>query len=302
MDCNFVSSFLLSKKNIFYNELKVKHLKYIYKCLIGDELNFEIIFININNILQQITSLNVDEINNLNFLDYFLLLLEIRCTSIGNLIYIQPHDDENTKIEINIYKLIDILNELNTDKLLLTDNIDSIQIFYKLPTIKNLLNINSSNEIYTFFVEKIILNDVHISLVDLSVEDCEKVLEKLPVKVTTQILKKVSRITKIFNETNLLSTTFGLQDKTLLLNLNIENLINVLKIVFGEQLMTLYENIFMLCKVGNFTPEYIENCTPGEYILFVKKLDALINQPKGPSADIDFGSNEAFDTVNHDLL
>lgn len=301
MDCNFVSNFSLSEKNILYSELKVKHLKNIYKSLVGETANPETVFINLNNILQKITSLNKTDLDNLSFLDYFLLLFEIRCSSIGNLIYIQPHDNENTKIEINIYKLIAVLNNLNINKLLINDQIDGIEIFYKLPTVNDLLLLLPTNQIYTLFIQKIILNNTHINLTDLSYNDKCEVLEKLPVKVTTQILKKASIILKAFNETNLLSTTFGLENKNLCFNLNIQNLINILNILFGEQLMTLYENIFMLCKAGNFTPEYIENCTPGEYILFVKKLDALLNQQTISNDDTNFVSDESFNPINNDI-
>jgi len=301
MDCSFVSNFSLSEKNIFYSELKVKHLKNIYKSLVGDDLNFETIITNINNILQKITSLTKVEIDNLSFLDYFLLLFEIRCTSIGNLIYIQPHDNENTKIEINVYKLTAILNKIDIKESLTPDNIDDIEIFYRLPTINDLLYSKDLNQLYTFFVQKIILNNIHINLTELSSKDKSEILEKLPVKITTQILKKVSNIIKTFNETNLLSTTYGLENKNMFFNLDIENLINVLKILFGEQLMTLYENIFMLCKAGNFTPEYIENCTPGEYILFVKKLDALLNQQNSSDDETNFVPDESFKPINNDI-
>jgi hypothetical protein len=39
--------------------------------------------------------------------------------------------------------------------------------------------------------------------------------------------------------------------------------------------MSLYDNIFALTKLTKLTPEYVENCTPGEYLLFVKKLEAM---------------------------
>lgn len=301
MDSDFISCFALSNKNIFFNELKVKHLKNIYKCLVGEDLNPETLFTNIDNILEKITSLSKTEINDLSFLDYFLLLLEIRCTSIGNLIYIQPQDNENTKIEINIYKLIKILNDINLNVSLTRDVIDDIEIFYQLPTINNLLSLTDSSQLYSFFIKKIILNNLDINLTEISNSDKSKILEKLPVKITTQILKKVSSIIKIFNETNLLSTTYGLENKTMLFNLDVQNLVSVLKIVFGEQLMTLYENIFMLCKAGNFTPEYIENCTPGEYILFVKKLDALLNERISTNDESNFVPDESFNPINNDI-
>lgn len=297
MTSNFTSKITLTGKNIFYNELQVKHLKTIYKCLLGENLSPESIFTNLDNILLEITSLNKKQLNNLSFLDYFLLLIEIRCTSIGNLIYIEPQDKQNTKIEINLNKFVDILNKLE-NKQKQTLKINDTKIYYTYPSIKNLLNLTFNDYLYCYFLKKIIVNDKTINLETLTEIEKNKIIEQLSVKITSNIFKTINNLTDELNQINLLSTTFGLEDKFLPFNLDLQNLANLVKILFGEQLMTLYENIFMLCKIGNFTPEYIESCSPGEYILFVKKLDALINQQNSQENTF----NDNFNPINNDLV
>mgnify|MGYP000222916683 CR=1 FL=1 len=82
-------------------------------------------------------------------------------------------------------------------------------------------------------------------------------------------------------------------------NFNIKNLCTFIKLLFNDQLLSIYENIFALCKLGNFTPEYIENCTPGEYILFVKKLEQLNKtNTQQPSNDMNINNGEPLDSYD----
>jgi hypothetical protein len=279
MGFGYYNKIILSEKDIFYKELKVKHLKTLYKCLLGDDLYPEIIFLNLKKILQDITSLNKKEIDNLSFLDFFLLLLEIRFTSIGNYIYIQPQEKQNTRVEINLHKFANILQNFKNTQLLEPDTINNIQIFYTLPTFKNILEITdlTFEYVYLFFIKEIKINQTNFNMQTLNVQDKKLIFEQLPVKATSIIFKKINTFLDEINKINLLANIFGVENAVLSFNLNSKNLAGLVKMLFGEQLMLLYENIFILSKLGNLTPTYIENCTPGEYILFVKKLDAVLN-------------------------
>lgn len=280
MGFSYYNKIILSEKDIFYKELKVKHLKTLYKCLLGDDLYPEIIFLNLKKILQDITSLNEKEIDNISFLDFFLLLLKIRFTSIGNYIYIQPQEKQNTRVEINLQKFVNILQNFKNTQFLEPDTINNIQIFYTLPTFKNILEINdlTFEYVYLFFIKEIKINQTNFNMLTLNVQDKKLIFEQLPVKVTSIIFKKINTFLDEINKINLLANIFGVENAVLPFNLNSKNLAGLVKMLFGEQLMLLYENIFILSKLGNLTPNYIENCTPGEYILFVKKLDAVLNQ------------------------
>jgi len=299
----FINKCTLSDREIFYKELQIKYIKTIYKSLIGEDIDPEILLSNLNNVLKKISTLSLQEINSLNFLDYFTLLFNICITSTGNIIFAQLNNEDNTTVEINIYKFLEVINSYKINTLLEPEIFNNIKIYYTLPTLQNIVKISQKDRndtIYHYFINKIIFQDTEINFSFFSESETKLILEKLPVKITTHIIKKINTIFDTFNKINLLANIPYLKEKTIPFNFNINNLIDLIKILFGEDLLTLYENIFALCKLGNFTPEYIENCTPGEYILYVKKLDSIMN--KQQTTDTNFTSDEGFDHINGDLL
>jgi hypothetical protein len=161
------------------------------------------------------------------------------------------------------------------------EKINDFSILYSLPNINDLIYINQQTEIdifYSCFIKQINTLNTKISFKDLTTLDKNYIFEQLPVKITSSVIKKTLDIIKDLNSLNLLSYLPSNHNLSLALNFNIKNNIIFLKLLFGNELLSLYENIFALCKVGNFTPEYIENCTPGEYLLLIKKLEQLNSQ------------------------
>ena len=287
--------FINRVNNILYKELRVKHLKVIYKTLLGDMPDPKIVFTNFNNILKEVTFLTEDEIFELNFIEYFLLLTELRITSIGDTIFGQL--ENNTTVDFNLNRiksqLQDNLNKFN-NKLYQHDN---ITVVTSLPTINEILTIKNVNTFYGCFIKQIKIHDTVTYLGGLSLDEKNKIFEQLPAKISSFIIKDVIANIEYFNTVNLVSYFTAIQNITLAFNYNINNLVMYLKFLFGDGLLPLYENIFGLCKIGNFTPEYIENCTPGEYLLFVKKLEQLNAQTKSQSNN----TNENFVQDDFDL-
>jgi len=288
---NFINKSVLHNHTVFYKELKVKHLKIIYKTLFGDEPDPETVFINFNNILTDITSLTEKEITCLNFIDYFLLLLDIRSVSIGNIIFAQLQDSEvDTKIEINISKIKEELFSILEKNVINNFETSNAKIYYKYPTLTDIVFINKENNIdyfYNCFLKSIKINNNKINFENLSVLEKNYIFEQLPPKITSTIIKDVVECIKNLNTTNLLTYLTQLKNISLSFNLNVKNLIMLLKFLFGDGLLSLYENIFALCKLGNLTPEYVENCTPGEYLLLIKKLEQLNSQNNNTQPTVD---------------
>jgi hypothetical protein len=284
MDPEFIGSATLTQDTISFTELKVKHYKIILKSIFGDTIDYYHAFKNIDNILSILTDKPLCYIQQLNFIDYFLLLFEIRNLSIGSLIVAETTDDTALKIDINVQKLIEILLCIDIQNVLNEEHIDNFTIKYKLPTISNIISINNTsnniNSVYNFFIESITHDSLLLNFNDLTIDETNIILEKIPAKITTSIIKNVQNIVNVFNSVNLISYLPGLEGKQLIFNFNINNLGIILKLLFGDQLLSLYENIFKLSKNG-ISPQYIENCTPGEYMLYIKKLEASlrIQQP-----------------------
>lgn len=271
---SFISNTTLSDQTTLnFSELKVKHLKQIFKCTLGDDYNKEILLHNLNVILSDLISINPLD---LNFLDYFILLFEIRQNSIGNSIKVQL--TSNTTLDINLNEMSKILKNIKITTFLAPDIYeDQIKIYYRLP---NILEINSfttqPEKIFMFFLDKIEIHNQSYYFNDF--KETEKILNHIPAKLFSLLNKKIQNIAIYFNTINLLSYNSFIKEPILYFNLNINNLCTLIKLLFGDHLMALYENIFALCKIGNFTPEYIENCTPGEYLLYVKKLEEFNRQ------------------------
>jgi len=273
---DFLIKLSLTDRDILFSELKVKHYKTILKSILGDEIDYVNTFTNINNVIVQITNLTLSEIESLNFLDYFLLLFEIRSNSIGSLIVAETTDNNSTKIDINIQKLIEHLRNIDLKQLLQIDVINDIIISYKLPSIKELIEINLDEieSIYYTCLKSITLNNKTINFQEYSKNEIKKILGRLPSIYTTCIIKRAQNFINTFNNMNLISHLKGLEDKQLIFNFNIKNLGIILKLFFGENLFSLYENIFLLARNANLPPQYIEDCTPGEYHLYIKRLEA----------------------------
>jgi hypothetical protein len=271
---------LTGNKTISYKELKVKHLKIIYKCLLGDDIDNILLFNNLNNILSKLTKQNVE---NFNFIDFFILLIDIRCSSISNIITLQV--SENTTFDLNLNKVLEEIKKINLQDLLEPEFCDDIVLYYKMPSILEIHKLNINPEVsYDLFLEKIKIKENEI--IFESKEQKEEVIKRLPAKLFSLVIKRTKKIIEHFNTINLLDyNKQNIKDINLFFNFNINNLSNFIKLLFGNHLMTLYENIFALAKIGKIPPEYTENCTPGEYLLFIKKLEEMNKSSSKQSSD-----------------
>jgi hypothetical protein len=274
---SFLYKTFLHTKNVTYSELKLKHLKIIQKCLIG-EPDSDIVLLNINNIFSEITNLTKEEINELNLIDYFILLSHIRSMSIGNIVYAELTQQKNVKLNINIEEIIKQLSSIDYKNLLKDDTLENgITVKYKLPT-PNELSQLQTNDIETFcipFIESIIINGTEFKIYKFNTDEKIQTIQKLPAKVISNLYKKIYSLLEIYSKTNLLEHIKGVSE-FIPFSFNIKSYISLITLLYGDQLLSLYDNIFLLCKFGNFTPEYIEECTPGEYYIFCRKLETYM--------------------------
>lgn len=288
---------LLNNSSLYIDELKVKQLKTICKCLLGDDPDPETLFLNLDRIISSLIECDLKKIN---FIDYFIILINLRCSSVGSRISLQL--TENTTGEINLSEVEKILKEFNFKQLLTPSVFEGIEITYKLPTINDLITINKdkSEEFYSYFLNTLKIKDNLLTFTDP--KEANLIFNKIPPKISGAVINKIKSIIQSFNELDLLSYSPHFKDMKLYFNFNIKNLCIFTKLLFGDQLLSIYENIFGLCKAGNFTPEYIENCTPGEYILFVKKLQELnksnTQQPSSNNSNFEGEPLDSYDSIN----
>jgi hypothetical protein len=280
----------LLQKSLEFKELNLNQYRQLLKCFVGDEIDFNFIYRNINDILHSLTSLSIEEIKQLSFADYTLLLLNIRQISIGDIVSLYVFDNENRQIKVEI-GLQNVINEINNEQiknLLKAEDTDAGTIHFRLPSIDEILYLekNQNTSLYTFFLEKIKLTNTEINLETFSFEEREKIVQKLPVKIMTHLTKRTHNIVNTFNNINLFKTinnqTF---DKILPFTLNTDILGFVYKLVYNTSIENIYDFMFVLTKAANFSCNFLDSCSPGEFYLFVKKLEQLNAQQQALSKE-----------------
>lgn len=273
----FTTKIDLTQKSVFVKELKVKHFKILLKTLLGDEPSPEDVFVNLKDIFSEITNISTEELEHLSVIDFLLLIIQIRCISIGGSIQLELTDEKNTKIELNLNRVIE--NIKSTISFNAIENIENLIIKYQYLPLKNfLLPSPFNNDILNLkgFIKSIhIPNNPIIEISKLEDETFLQLFTALPANYSVKILKQITNIIQQINQIDLLQ---HLSDKNLSLFLTPNTFIFFLQILFSKNLLPLYENIFALGKFANLSPEYIEECTPGEYTIFVKMLERILKE------------------------
>jgi len=286
-----------SAEKIIYNEFSVRTYLTLLKSFLEELPSVDTALINLDNLLLQTTNLSITQIQQLNYLDYFLLLTKIRGISIGGTIFLQFENDTHIRIEINLNDIETELVNKQLQELLSPVDIENCKIIFCLPSIHDISFCENQNNssIYTFFISQIILKNTVIDLKKYNNYEREKIVQNLPVKITAEIINRVQNIINILNSFNLFRNINN--DKlqhTLPYTLNTQNISLVFKLLFNNNLEIMYSNLFTLIKFGNFNGSYLMDITPGEFVFFTKKFEELNSAKENSSElDIDNPSNEA---------
>jgi hypothetical protein len=245
----FITAVKIGEKTVYFNELSLKKYKTILKSLLNDPIDTDNLFLNLNCILQEITSLSKQEILELNILEYFLLLISIRQISIGNIIFATYKDEQSSmNIEIDLEKTcIEIRDCLNNFTPLEYKD-DLIKLAFNIPQIKNIFQ--KDNNIY-----------------------CNYDTDNLPIKYLPIITENVKKLFKKINTFYFFKSP--IEKYSVFLTINLTDYVQLIKILFNENLLTIYNNIFYLNKICHISAEYLENCTYGEFKIFVKKVQEM---------------------------
>jgi len=263
----------LSSKQVVYKELKLKQYKTILKCLIAEPIDISNLFLNLNSILKALTNLTEEEILNLNFLEYFLLLTEIRITSIGNYIFaVSKIGNTSLNIEIPLNKTLEEIKRcINNFKPFKYENLNFV-----IPKIKDIIDSKDF----------------------LCIE--EKNVIDLPVLHFKKINQAIKKFNNYFEQFYFFESTAN-KKYSLRLSISLDSYINLIKILYNENLLSIYDNIYYLSKICNFSSEYLENCTYGEFKIFVKKTEEILQKRvKRSNVKIQPLEEPSFDQINMD--
>ena len=286
----FVSE--LSKESLICTELKVKDYKELLKCAFGDEPN-KIIFVEtICEILSKISNKEPEYFKNLNVIDLFCLLLDVRINSQGDVCKVVITKEEK---QMNLELRLDyIRDDMKASFGSLSSSIikqNNIDILFECPSIERLMQ--EADEEYLYFIKGATIKNPSERFIETKTnEEASVLFERLAPKVSLQIIEKFEQFVKHATSINFLSR-YGISNQKLSFLPSLDSLIWFTKLMFNESLETFYDNMFYLSHSAHMSSEYIENCIVGEYTYFVNCLQRTlaVNSPN-PTPDDEFISDE----------
>lgn len=278
MTSTFLNQADLITTQVIYRELLFRPYRSFLKCLLSDELDPKFILLNFNEILNFcLTDFSV--VKKLNYLDFILLAILIRASSIGDTVILQTKNN-NLTINFNIVNAIKIFKEIDYETLLQSTNHDKFTFFYKLPSVEEILNFTNENQIYVSFIKKVLIDNIELDFTECSKDVQTTIIEQLPIKTFIHLTQHIQQITNYFQQINFFETIYVPDqfDINFPLLPTPETIATIIRLIYNSNLEIIYNNIFGLINLGKFSGEFLDSCTPGEFFLFCKNLEIITKQ------------------------
>jgi hypothetical protein len=262
----------LTNESVVCSELKVKDYKEILKCTLGDEPNQNIFVETVCEVLEHTTNKTADFFKNLSVINLFILLLDLRINSQGDTCkVVVTKDEKQMNLELRLDYIRDEVLDLSKQFLNSTVQQNSLEVGFECPSLSRLTE--QTEEEYLYFIK----NFKSKKLVEVkSNEQARALFDKLPAKVSLEIIKKFEQFVKGFSKHNFLSR-YSITDQQLAFLPSLSSLIWFVKLLFNEPLDVFYDNLFYLSHLGHLNAQYVEQCSVGEYMLFVSQLKRTVS-------------------------
>jgi len=267
----------IKDKNVKITEYSVRDLKFVLKNLLLCE-SAPIDFIdNINSFVANKTDLQLEQVESLNFLDFICLLIQIKCLSSPNIIdLVATVNDKQTNIQANLLQFVETIQRIPFEELQTVYMTKGITISFKLPGLKDIFCLTSTYLPCSVIDSVVVGSDNRTDFKKIAHEKKIEVFNKLPIKAVLAIRERFNIVKKKLEPVNLLEYLKIDRRVKIPINTTPECALSLLKIIFSEDISSIYENMYMLSKHCNIPPEYIENCTPGEYNIFIKQFEKTL--------------------------
>lgn len=273
-------------KQIKITEITVKELKVLLKYLLSITTAHNIVIDAFTELFLQKTDLSREDIDSFNFIEFFLLLFHLKCIGSSSFIKVETTvNDKKASFNLNIKTFIERLNAIDVKELVLQDRLkNGIVVEYTLPSIKEVFEHDVHN-LPCCFIKSISMPDTEtIHVKHFTSNEKKLIYNSLPIHIALAIKARANQVVNYFNEINFLDYLWE-DSVNLLFNFNKTNLILLIKLLFNDNLLTLLENQFMLARHGNMSIDYIENCTPGEYVFYIEFLNRALNPKKSSTGN-----------------
>lgn len=275
---SFVTSIKIDNRDVNISEFFIRDYKAVLKSITGPEVLNGNIYSNLESILTSKTNLVEHEIRELSVIDFFILLLEIRNISSMSIVTFRTvYKDKSTTLNVDLNNVLKMLKDAKVSNPLQYINDNDIEIRTKQPTLYSICNTDSHELDINMFINEIVLSasNMLICMNKLTNIQKQQIVDSLPLDMVNSLKSIIDTYINNFNNIDVFER-FSFMDISLPFNFDTKNLLTLLRFIFNENLVNIYENIFSLCKIGNFAPDYLERCTPGEFSLYVSLLERSI--------------------------
>lgn len=230
------------------------------------------------------------DISQLNFIDKFVILLNLRCVSIGDTL-IHSIQKETSKYNLK-YNIYDVIKNVTDNGFIKSDKI----IYHKNCNIKMCVPKNLFIDIQEpgNFIEYITIGTKNFKLDDLTDSDKSEAINLLPGNILYELYDEIQVITTSINKIELTKFKVDVESKdfhTLNMHLDKDNMFSILNIFFNELLTNLFIKQFILSKEYHISCEYFDSLPPIESEImynFHKEIEQRVNDEskqknKGPN-------------------
>jgi hypothetical protein len=280
----------LSSHKLVCSELTVADYKQILKCSFGDEPDLELFSETICDVIGKLTNKSSEFVKSLPMSDVLCILIDLRLKSMGDVVTVSVKSEEKQmSLDLNLSTIKEDIKQFYKPFCCSKITQKDLEIVLSVPSFE-MLSTKTDDE-YLYFIKSVLLKKSTFEI--SNIEEASALFEKISAKAASQIISHCRQFIESVKELNLLARYEGIEQKLGFVP-TIENLLWFVKLLFNEPLDAFYDNIFYLAKHVNMTPQYIESCTPGEYIYFTKKLEASIaaqNQGNQQQSNFDQSSD-----------
>lgn len=199
----------------------------------------------------------------LNIIDKFVILLNLRCISVGDsLVHTIQKDTSKYNLRYNIYDVIK--NVTDNGDVKTNKTLKYKQYYIEMGIPRNLfIDIQEPNN----FIRTVNVKNKTFSFDNLSESDQVEAINLLPGNFLFELYEEIQNITSKINKIELIKFKVDVDKNefnTLHMYLDKDNMFNILGVFFNELLTNLFIKQFILSKEYNISCEYFDSLPPIE--------------------------------------
>lgn len=254
---------------VHLQELKLRDYISIVKYIANNDT--EMIIDAFDNIIKH----NVDSeiFNRLTRVDKFFILCTLRAVSVGPVVTLVFEDEETNKQYTSRIELIKTLQSIDAKEFNFTEQVninENIDITVTLPTSIGTVD---DEDLLINCVNTITVASIEHNFTELTADEKMSIVDQLPSTVVKNLSTHINKTCETFAGVNLFkrlnphSTPPTVDEYAV--NFYDNSMLDFLTVCYRDNLKNIYEMIYVLCKVLNFSGDIVYNSTYSELSIYL---------------------------------